>query len=139
MVPAALIICAGIFLWMKHKPEQKPLTEMAPSTISDKIQSRGETLYKQKVYSPLIAIYENLVKKYPNNLDLKKKLAFAYFGAERYSDAKPILNDIAKTNVEDAEVYFELGVILQKEGDPNLAKENFDRSKQILEKNPLQK
>lgn len=75
------------------------------------IQQRGEKKIKQKYYAPLVIVYQNMLRKYPDNIEIKKKLAFAYFGSGDYEKAEPLLKEVAKTSYADPETFRELDFI----------------------------
>lgn len=95
---------------------QKSFSQPAvPKDVPAQLEKRGEEIYRSKTYSPLIAVYKGMLAKFPDNIEVKKKLAFAYFGARDYNNAKPLLDEVARTPSADAEVLRELEIITTEE------------------------
>lgn len=115
ILPVAMIGFVGLSVFVYFKFCGNVSKEFggnfSPKDIQSEIQRRGEERFRQKLYVPLIEVYKGMLEKFPDNLDLKKKLAFAYFGAEEYAKAKPLLEEVAKTNLVDDEVKRELEYI----------------------------
>jgi len=88
---------------------------------------KGRAGLEKKYFTPQVAVYERLVHQYPESLDLRKKLATAYFSSGNYEKASPLLEDL-KTKAADAEVFYELAVIADRKGEKEIARENLDRS-----------
>lgn len=105
---------AGYYFFIRAHPVKTAAENVKllhPEDIQSQVQRLGEEIYKQKYYAPLIATYKKMLEEYPDNLELKKQLAFAYFGAGQYAEAKPILDEIAKTPLANEEVLRELEFI----------------------------
>lgn len=118
-----VIIAIAAVFYVKSAP-QKPAGEIriTPEATGARIKERGEDFFREKTYAPLISVYLKLLEKNPESLALKEKLAFAYFGAARYKEAKPLLEEIARAGSPTAEVYYKLGFIEQRDGSPDTAK-----------------
>lgn len=114
IIVLALGIAGLAVFFCLYLTKNKTKTPNLPSSqiINTELQKRGEELYRKKMYAPHIALYKNLLDKMPESVDLKKKLAFAYFGAGEYERAKPLLEEVAKTPLKDDEVVRELTFIL---------------------------
>ncbi|MBI2974469.1 MAG: tetratricopeptide repeat protein, partial [Deltaproteobacteria bacterium] len=99
-----IVVASLAYFLSRPKKIEHTFTKKDMQDIQMGISRRGESMFKQKALAPIIATYESLLKKYPDSIDLKKKLGKAYFGAERYADAKPLLEEVAKTDEKDGEV-----------------------------------
>ena len=123
---------AGV-LWFytfkKEPPKSEAITAPQMLEQAKDLQKRGETLFKQRIYGSQIAVYERLVAKTPQSLDLKKKLAFLYFAADKFEEARPLLKEVVASKLADAEVFYELGHI----------EKSRDYLKQALELDPNHK
>ena len=115
-VSAGVVILVGVgtglTLW-KQKSRSVPAPVSAEKGTSY-FEERGEALYKRKILAPQIAAYEKMREAYPDSVDLKKKLALAYFDAGEYAKAEPLLETVAKTNLSDDQVLKALEVIHKK-------------------------
>jgi tetratricopeptide (TPR) repeat protein len=118
LIFAALVLLAVLLaglLYLRHKNDAavRPPT---PQEITEGIARHGEAAYRQKLYAPLIATYKGLLEKMPDNVDLKKKLAFAYFGAMEYDKALPLLKEVTEAGLADDEVRREMEIIGKSPG-----------------------
>ena len=125
-------VVAGV-LWFyafkKEPPRREAISTQQTLENANDLQKRGGALFKQKIFGSQIAVYERLVAKTPQSLDLKKKLAFLYFAADKFEEAKPILKEVVASKLADAEVFYELGHI----------EKSRDYLKQALELDPNHK
>jgi Flp pilus assembly protein TadD len=130
LIALTIVIVVVSFAYFLSRPKKiaQTFTKKDMQDIQMGISRRGEARFKQKAFAPIIATYEGLLKKYPDSVELKKKLGKAYFGAERYADAKLLLEEIAKVDETDGEMFYELGVIAKKNGDTKAAKEYLEKA-----------
>ncbi len=68
---------SGIYLFRRNQSLQKQETVEAKG-IKDFAAARGEKFLRQKQSASLIAVYEKMLQKYPDNQEIKQKLAQAY-------------------------------------------------------------
>ena len=103
---------AGFYYFKAHEKqaERKP-ADIAPADVQKELQKGVEARFRQKQYAPEIYLYKKMLEKYPGSFDLKKKLAFAYFGAAQYDKAGPLLEEVEKGGAADDEVRRELEYI----------------------------
>lgn len=96
VVPVFVIIAvASTVIYIKGRSlKQSENKSIPPAAMQDEIKARGEALYRQKSYAPVIALYQKLLEKNPDSLELKEKLGIAYFGAGDLSKAKPLLEEV---------------------------------------------
>lgn len=78
-----LALGSGYFLFFRKSPQKFPsfTAKEASELTTDRariIREKGEAELKKKQILPLIYVYENLLAKYPENEDLKRKLAELY-------------------------------------------------------------
>lgn len=113
LIAALILMAAGLATFLFHEHSKRPASveKQENLTIEKRIRERGELLLKEKMYAPLIATYKKMLEKMPGNVELKKKLAFAYFGAGKYDDTRSILEEVSKTGSADDEVRRELEFI----------------------------
>ena len=104
-----MLLAATASIPLRDKP--RPPAKATPQGFEAQIREKTELSYRHKIYAPLIEAYKKMLQKMPDNLDLKKKLAFAYFGAGDYKNAEPLLNEVAKTDLADDETRRELEYI----------------------------
>ncbi len=124
-----VLLVLGFLFYTRKKTAQAPLP-LNPSTIEE-IQARGVEQYRAQVYAPVIEVYRRMLEKMPENADLKKKLAFAYFSAARYDEAKPLLEAAAGSPAADAEAFYELAFIAKREGKNDAAAAFLKRSLEL--------
>ncbi|PIR17859.1 MAG: hypothetical protein COV46_02380 [Deltaproteobacteria bacterium CG11_big_fil_rev_8_21_14_0_20_49_13] len=112
---AVIVLVAGTILFVinfnKAKGGAKSLGSMTSQEIGSELKKIGEERLRGKMYAPLIATYKKMLEQMPDNIDLKKKLAFAYFGAAEYEKARPLLEEVSKSGLKDDEVFRELEFI----------------------------
>lgn len=116
LVPVAVIfLVVGTVLFVINFNKAKRNANSLGSTTSREMESElkrvGEERLRGRMYAPLIATYKKMLEQMPDNIDLKKKLAFAYFGAAEYEKARPLLEEVSKTGLNDDEVLRELEFI----------------------------
>lgn len=69
---------------------------------NDFLRDRGEQGLKRKMALPLVSVYEKELKQFPQSMDLKKKLALAYFEAGKFDEARPLLIQVNQSSLSDA-------------------------------------
>jgi tetratricopeptide (TPR) repeat protein len=112
LFPAALAAAGLLYLKYVVNGEPAPApSAMAPENVQKGIQEGVETKFRRSQYLPMIEVYRRMLEKYPDNIDLKKKLGMAYFGAAEYEKARPLLEEVERAGLADAEVRRELGQI----------------------------
>ncbi|MFH0799543.1 MAG: tetratricopeptide repeat protein [Pseudomonadota bacterium] len=126
----ALGAAAAAIVYWRRGPEIKPV-RLSPPVAMEAIQQRGEAAYRQQMYAPLIETYKKMLEKTPDSAELKRGLALSYFGAARYAEAGPLLKEVARDPVADAEVFYELGFIAGTEGKTDEAIEFLKRALEI--------
>lgn len=125
-----VIVLAAFFIHQRQHAKKSEL--FLPSfATTDEIQKHGEAMYRQKAYAPLIETYKRMLVRFPDNIDLKKKLAFAYFGAADYEKAKPLLEEVKIASVTDAETFYELGFIANENGNSKEALQFLGRALEL--------
>ena len=99
-----LLILSLIFRIPKrvHPPIQKPT--QVKQDLQDYFKSRGEAGLAHKMAQPLVAVYEKMLSQYPDNMEIKKKLALAYCDAGNYKSALPLLEEVSKSTLGDPSV-----------------------------------
>ncbi|MBI2067784.1 MAG: tetratricopeptide repeat protein [Deltaproteobacteria bacterium] len=141
LVFALLTAIIGSFLIYRHfrGTPQAPKTVSTEETKSllreqhDYFQKKGAQGVREKQYAPVIETLKRMLVKYPDNIPLKQKLAFAYFASGHYDDAEPLLREVVDHNLADAETYYELGFIAKEKGEQD---ESARLVKKALELNP---
>ena len=104
----AAILSYKIYFREMLKPRSIPISSEDAGAAMNKMR---EESYRKKAYAPLVAVYEKMLVNMPESIELKKKLAFAYFAATQYEKARPLLEEVSKTNSADDEVKRELEFI----------------------------
>ncbi|MBI2083269.1 MAG: tetratricopeptide repeat protein [Deltaproteobacteria bacterium] len=101
LVLIGLAVVSGGYLFFLRKPSRL-LPSFTAKDAADKteqasrfLREKGEEGLKQKQYLPLIRVYENLLVKYPDNNDLKKKLADLYDRTGQHEKAETLLKQKA--------------------------------------------
>lgn len=107
---------------------QKSHEENSAGAARDFLQKRSESFYRAKHYSPLVAVYERMIRRFPDKPDLKKKLAASYFGIGDYEKASPLLEEIVAGPAADAETFYELAFIAQERGEKEKARERLGKA-----------
>ncbi len=80
LVIAIIVVLAGIWFIAPRIHEksggQKTTTgEVTPAQdLQELMKKKGEAVLQESYNRPLITVYQNLLKQYPDSLDLKKKL-----------------------------------------------------------------
>lgn len=132
LIAAGVFIAVGVASWFLWNHKARPKTiPLPPQIMRGEIERRGEEMYRQRLYAPIIETYKEMLAKMPDNPGLKKRLAFAYFGAGRLEDARPFLEDVAGEVSADAEVFYELGFIAHRDGKTNAAQDYFKRALEL--------
>ena len=106
-----IVVAAGAAYIYGHGVKKIPAVSSQASNFQGFALQRGERVIKKQISLALVATYEKMHAKYPDSVDLKKKLAFAYFGAELYDKALPLLEEVARTDQADTEVAHEIAFI----------------------------
>ena len=113
VLAGGVVTCFLIF--QKHKKQtQENQQASSPEGMQKFLQERGEAQMKKSYYGSQVAVYEKMLPIAPDNLDLKKKLASAYFGAGNFDKAKPLLEEIVQKDPSDQEAKKELEQINAK-------------------------
>ena len=98
-------VAAAAYLYTLYSPGKvPPPSPSSASNFQTMAQQRGEAAMKKQIALSKIAAYVPLQNKYPESQDLKKKLALAYFDAEMYEKALPLLKEVARTIPSDDQV-----------------------------------
>ncbi len=77
---------------------------------TEQLVKEGQQGLREKQYAPVIETLKRMRTRYPDNPDLKKKLAFAYFASGRYPEAEPLLKEVQKGD-PDPEISAKLAII----------------------------
>jgi len=106
-----LLVCGvggffGVRFLLKGKEVPPPPVWMPPSqaAMEGELRRKGEVMYKRQYYAPMIALYHRLLLKNPQDLEIKKKLGLAYFGAENWKASRQFLEEVQKEKPNDVEV-----------------------------------
>ncbi|MBI2339852.1 MAG: tetratricopeptide repeat protein [Deltaproteobacteria bacterium] len=95
LLAAAIILAvSAYFLTLRPLQAPEPVRAANPQEF---IQKRGEEGLKKKRAMALAAVYERMLARYPDNLELKRKLAAAYTEAGQPEKAGPLLDEIVKS------------------------------------------
>lgn len=106
-----------------------PKTGIRPELpLENYVREHGQKLAKKKLFAPKIALYERLLKKQPESLDIKKQLGLNYFYAEMYDEAKPLLKEIESSNRADAVLFYALAKMAWVGEEQTLAQQYLDKS-----------
>ena len=94
-----VLVGAGIVYYLSFhsrlaQPSKTPQESVSPQEMQEFLQKRGEAAFKKQRAEALIAIYEKMLPQYPDNIDLKKKLADAYRDAGREEEAEKLLKEL---------------------------------------------
>ncbi len=77
----SVLVGGAVFFLSHHHAEKKEAPAPQANGIQDFIQKRGEEGLKKRTAMTLAVVYERMLAQYPDNLELKKKLAAAYMEA----------------------------------------------------------
>lgn len=91
-----VLVGAGIayYLSSRSQPDRGLQGPASPQAMQEFVQRRGEAAMRRQQALALIAIYEKMLPQFPDNADLKKKLAAAYRDAGREEEAKRLEEEI---------------------------------------------
>jgi Flp pilus assembly protein TadD len=73
------------------------------------------------------------VKTNPSDVDVLRRLGWAYYGAGEAYEAKKVLSDAVSRFPDDLEIYYALGMVLKKIGEDDAAKEHFQKTIDLAE------
>ncbi|MDO8643820.1 MAG: tetratricopeptide repeat protein [bacterium] len=87
---------AAFFLYQYYNPRPSKTEPVSPrgDTFQRYIQKKGEVEMTKRTALTLAVVYEKMLAQYPDNLELKKKLAKAYQDAGQDNKARPLLDEI---------------------------------------------
>ena len=88
----AILAIAAYVIKSHYLSSEKSLPSVDSKETGDYLQKRGEALFKQHYYGAQIAVYQKMLEQFPENQDLKKKLAEAYHNADKEEESRKILD-----------------------------------------------
>lgn len=97
------VVLAGLWIYRGYRPKKSievPLESLRhhdPFTVKEKtdfLRKKGEQGFKERQYLPMIKAYESLVSKYPNDRDLKLRLAKLYLATGQTEKAQKLLEEV---------------------------------------------
>jgi len=91
------IVLIGVAYYLGVIPVRKGPSPVRAANPREFLQKRGEEGLRKKTATSFVAVYEKMLARYPDSLELKKKLAAAYTEAGQPEKASPLLEEIAKS------------------------------------------
>jgi cytochrome c-type biogenesis protein CcmH/NrfG len=79
----------------------------------------------------LISELEQELKSKPSDVDLQRRLGWAYYGRGRFQDARKVLDEAASIAKQDIEVLYALGMASKMSGEKRAARETFEALREI--------
>jgi cytochrome c-type biogenesis protein CcmH/NrfG len=79
----------------------------------------------------LIAELEQEVRSKPSDVDLQRRLGWAYYGKGRFQDARRVLDEAASIAKQDIEVLYALGMASKMAGEKQAARKVFEALREI--------
>lgn len=79
----------------------------------------------------LISELEQELNSKPSDVDLQRRLGWAYYGQGRFEDARRVLGEAASTAKQDIEVLYALGMASKMSGEKTAARETFETLREI--------
>lgn len=104
LIALAVVILIGVgsVAYFKYCAKRQNVS-IEKSEMEGMLKDRAEEEIRKKIYVPFIEVYKNMLAQSPDNVDIKKKLAMAYFSAGQKEEAKVILKELQDKNQLDAE------------------------------------
>lgn len=93
----AVVVLVGAAYYLGVIRVRKGAGPIRAANLREFLQKRGEGALRKRTAMTLVVVYERMLARYPDNLELKKKLAAAYTEAGQPEKAGPLLNEIAKS------------------------------------------
>ncbi|MBC7318048.1 tetratricopeptide repeat protein [Candidatus Bipolaricaulota bacterium] len=100
---------------VQAEAQYSKLLEIDPNFLAGWV-SRGDNAMAMEIYGRAAEYYQKALELAPGNLSIRLKLAEAYVRDKRYSEAKPILEEILKTDAENTTALILMGDVLMGEG-----------------------
>lgn len=79
----------------------------------------------------LIDQLEQELKVSPSDIDLQRRLGWAYYGKGRFQDARRVLENAAASAKEDVELLYALGMASKMSGERDKARQIFNSLSQV--------
>ncbi|MBI3987833.1 MAG: tetratricopeptide repeat protein [Lentisphaerae bacterium] len=101
------------------------------------LQRRGELHLQARQFDQALECFERLDKEKPDQLDVKRKLAFTYLALNRKNQAIETLKTISQLAPRHFEVHYYLGELYEKTGDIPQAIESYELARRSDNPNPM--
>lgn len=98
--------------------------------------AKADAFTSEGSFDKAIQIYNDVLNRYPDDLDTKIKLVRAYRIDSRVGGAEKILDDLMKAYPENPDLWIEKGQIQLLRGNPNLSAQSFSKALSLRPDDP---
>ncbi len=100
------------------------------------LAQQASAAFSQGKYDDAIALYEQIIQKYPESLYAWSNLGVAYFQKQDFSNAEKALKEAIRLNPADAFSYSMLGIVFYQRSEYDLAIEHLTRATALEPNDP---
>lgn len=113
--------------YVQAEAEYSRVVEADPAFVAAWV-GRGDNAMGMQVYTRAAEFYAKALELQPGSISLKLKLADAYLQARKLADARPLLEEVLKTQADNATALTLMGDLLMAEGNPALAVDYYTKA-----------
>jgi YaiO family outer membrane protein len=91
-------------------------------------EKKADAFIEEKNFKSAIQVYENLLNKYPENLDIETDIVRAYRLDSQIIKAEKRIDELIKKYPENADLWVERGQVYSLKGNQKLSKQSFEKA-----------